>query len=246
MRKIAIINYKGGTGKTSTTVNLGYGLSLRKKKVLIIDSDPQGSAGYHLGVSCEKTLYDLLILNTPFRDCCCVVNEFLDIVCSNERLYPAELKMASMKQRELILSKRLANVTGYDYILIDCGPSMNLLNQNALLYCKEVFMPVSMEYFALIGVKQLLKNIRLINKFFNHNLIVSKVIPTFYDQRLRKSKEIFNSLKRVFPDTITRPIRTSVVLSEAPGMKCSVFQYSLNSAGASDYNELVEEVINHG
>ena len=155
MKRFAVVNYKGGTGKTTTVVNLAHALTLKGFKVLIIDTDPQGSAGYYFGLSPQKTLYNVLIEKESISDCVVNVRHFLDIICSNERLFPAELKMGAMKERELVLKSQLATLSGYDYVFLDCAPSMNLLNQNALLFADEVILPVSMEYLSLIGVKQL-------------------------------------------------------------------------------------------
>ena len=244
MRKISIINYKGGTGKTCTVVNLAHGLSLLGNKVLVIDTDPQGSAGHHLGVSYQHSLYDLLINNVPAEDCIVNARNNLDIICSNEHVYPAELKLSTYKHRESVLTHKIKGLSGYDYVLLDCAPSMNLLNQNALLYSMEILLPVSMEYLALLGVKQLLKNIKILNKIFTKKLNISKVIPTFFDIRNRKSKDIVESLRRVFPEYLSTPIRNSVKLSEAPGFKRTIFEYDPNSYGAEDYIKLVKEVHN--
>ena len=244
MRRFAVINYKGGTGKTSLTVNLSHGLALKGYKVLIIDSDPQGSAGHHLGASFQKTLYDCLILNEDPFNCLIEVRPNLDIICSNERLFPAAMKLANVKKREYKLLNMMNNVRHYDYIFVDCAPSMNLLNQNALLFSDELLLPVSMEYLSLIGVKQLLKNVKIINKMFNKRLDIKKVIPTFYDKRNKKSKVILESLKRVFPSTLFEPIRTSISLSEAPANKMTIFEYDPNSGAAQDYFNLVEAIEN--
>ncbi len=243
MRKISIINYKGGTGKTCTVVNIAHGLTLRGKKVLLIDTDPQGSVAYHLGLKPKYTLYDILVNKESVENCIIRARPNLDVICSNEHLYVAEMSLAKYQGRETILSEKLANIQNYDFILLDCAPSMNLLNQNALLYTTEIFLPVSMEYLSLIGVKQLLKNIKIINKLFNRRIRITKVIPTFYDSRYHKSKDILNSLNRVFPNLVSSPIRVSVALSEAPGNKKSVFEYDASSMGAEDYYRLIEEVL---
>lgn len=246
MRKISVINYKGGTGKTCTVINVAHGLALRGKKVLIVDTDPQGSAAHHLGVTYKDSLYELLLGKADLKSCIVHARERLDIICSNEHLYPAELEMAKQKKREHILSQRLAAATDYDYIILDCAPSMNLLNQNALLFAKEILLPVSMEYLALVGVKQLLKNVKIINKIFDRGLTISKVVPTFYDKRKRKSKDVLESLRRVFPDFISSPIHNSVSLSEAPGFRKTIFEFDPKSRGAEDYNRLVKEVHSIG
>lgn len=243
------MNYKGGTGKTSTVVNLAHGLALQGQKVLVIDTDPQGSSGYHLGINTDgavPTLYDLLIQGKSPRECIVNAREGIDIICSNERLFPAEMALSKEKDREFRLQHCLENLTGYDYVLVDCPPSMNLLNQNSLLYANDIYLPVSMEYLSLVGVKQLLSNIGLINSIFKANIQVSKVIPTFYDKRNTKSKEIVDSLNRVFPGLISSPIGVSVAISEAAGVKQTVFEYDASSKGAQDYLQLTKEVLSHG
>ena len=137
MRRLAVMNYKGGTGKTTTVVNLSHALSLKGYKVLVVDTDPQGSAGYHLGVTSSKTLYNLIVENASLTDCISKGRYNLDIICSNEYVFPATIKMATYKERELVLRRKLKDVNGYDFVFLDCAPSMNLLNQNALLFADE-------------------------------------------------------------------------------------------------------------
>ena len=243
MRKIAVINYKGGTGKTTTVVNLAHAMSMKGLKILIVDTDPQGSAGVYFGVSGKRTLYDVLIEKEPIETCIESIRYNIDILCSNERVFPAELKMTAMKNRELILKNRLKHVSGYDAVILDCAPSMNLLNQNALLYANEILLPVSMEYLSLIGVKQLLKNIKIINRIFNKKVVITKVIPTFYDKRNKKSKDILGSLKRVFPNMMSTPIRIDSKISESSGKLKTIFEFSPTSSGALDYNTVAEELL---
>lgn len=246
MRCIGVINYKGGTGKTATSVNLAHALALNGYRVLLVDTDIQGSAGHHLGVFSDKSLYDVLIGGTSVKACIVRARPGLDMICSNERLFPAELSLAKMANREKVLHKGLSKLAGYDFVILDCAPSMSVINQNVLLFAKEIILPVSMEYLALVGVKQLLKNIKLLNKMFNRRLVVSKVVPTFYDSRKKKSKDIIDSLNRVFPGLLSTPIRDSLALSEAPGFKQTVFEYDSQSNGALDYLSLMREVLIYG
>jgi len=242
--KLAIINYKGGTGKTATAVNLAHGLVKRKKKVLLIDVDPQGSSGHHLGVNYRYTLYDILINKKEITEVVEEARPGLDMICANEHLFPAELMMAKQDNREFVLSEALENMTkSYDYILFDCAPSMNLMSQNVLVYVDSVMLPVSMEYLSLIGVKQLLKNIKIVNRLFSKNVMISHVVPTFFDRRNKKSTDVLNSLKRVFHHFVTAPIRYSVDLSEAPGNKQTIYEYNPKSKSVEDYEFLVSEVI---
>lgn len=243
-KKIAILNYKGGTGKTATAVNLACGLARRNKRVLLIDVDPQGSSGHHLGVHHKLTLYDLLMKKNVFNDVVVNARPNLDFICSNEHLFPAEMMLAKQENREFALSKCLDSLQdGYEYILMDCAPSMSLMSQNVLVYVDSVMLPVSMEYLSLIGVKQLLKNIKIINRLFSKNVMISHVVPTFYDRRNKKSHDVLESLYRVFHEYVTPPIRVSVDLSEAPGSKQTVYEYNPTSKSVEDYENLVNEVI---
>ena len=185
-----------------------------------------------------------LVKNIDASKCTTNVRSNLDIISSNERLYPAELHMAKLKGRDKILSKKLSRLeNNYDFILIDCAPSLNLLNQNALQYCNEIFLPVSMDVLSLVGVKQLLNNVKVINTISNHTIKITKVIPTFYDNRNKKTKQVYNSINRVFPDVISSPIRTCVSISESAGYKKTIFEFAPKSKGAIDYKQLTKEVI---
>jgi chromosome partitioning protein len=241
----AVINYKGGTGKTSTAIHIAHGLSLKGKRVLLIDTDPQGSISHYFGIKSDKTLFDLLIQQEPIQHCITNLRPNLDAILSNERIFPAEIKMAKENQREYILARALSALNGYDFVILDCAPSMNILNQNALVYAQKLLLPVSMEYLSLIGVKQLLKNIKIINKLFNKKVKISKVIPTFFDKRNKKSKDILESLKRVFPNIVSEPVGINVRMSEAPGKKMTIFEYDPNSSVAEDYLLIVEEMLNN-
>ena len=242
MKKFAVINYKGGTGKTCTVVNVAHGLALQGKKVLLIDIDPQSAASYHLGIKPKMGLYEILMEQKALHDCIVPARKNLHIIAASERLFSAEIKLARSRAKEFFMSRALASLSGYDYVLVDCGPSINILNQNALLFTKNVILPVSMEYFSLIGVRQLLNNIKILNKLFNQVVHIKMVVPTFFDIRTVKSREILKSLNRVFLNRVVSPIRHSVDLSEAPGRHLSIFEYAPDSKAAGDYMNLIEEV----
>ena len=236
MRKIAILNFKGGTGKTTTAVNLSYALSLKNYEILIIDCDPQGAIGSWLGLNPENTLYNLLTDKARLEDCIYPARSKLDIIASNKYLARIEFKLTKEKEIEKAFSKRLKTLKGYDFIFLDCPPSFSILNLNALEYAEEIFLPVSMDYLALRGVKQV---IDLLPK----NIKLTKIIPTFYDQRTRKSKEILEDLKKFFKNKVTKPIRINVRLSECSSFHKTIFEYDPKSRGSIDYKSLAEEII---
>ena len=142
----------------------------------------------------------------------------------SERLFPAEMKLATEKGRESVLARRLAGVSGYDFVILDCAPSMNLMNQNALVFATELLVPVSMEYLSLVGIKQLLKNIEIINRILKKEIRICRVVPTFFDKRQSRSLPILESLERVFPNQVSSPIAVHAALSEAPGYRQTVFE----------------------
>ncbi|MEK9726751.1 MAG: ParA family protein [Candidatus Margulisiibacteriota bacterium] len=241
-----IINYKGGTGKTCTLVNIAFAMSLKGKKVLVIDTDPQGSISYHFGIKPKQTLYDIIVKNEPVENCIIQARKNIDLIASDEHLFPAENFMHKQPNRELILKSKVSHVfNNYDIVLVDCSPSINLMNQNALLCAPNLLIPVSMEYMTLLGVKQLINNAKLLNKHFNATIKVSKIIPTFYNSHNKKTKHVYESLEKVFSKELTIPIRTNVSISEAAGHGQSVFEYAPASAAADDFNKLTEEVLNY-
>lgn len=245
-KKFCVINYKGGTGKTCTLINIAYAISQKGFKVLIIDTDPQGSTSYHLGVNPKKTLYDIITKKHPPEDCIYKTRENLDLIASNEHLFPAETYMHKQKNREYILKDRLGNLfEKYDYVFIDCSPSINLMNQNVLLCAENLLIPVSMDYMTLLGVKQLINNTKLLNKNFKTSIKVSKIIPTFYNSHNNKTKHVYESLEKIFSEYISSPIRTNVTISEAAGQGKTIYEFAPTSSAANDFDKLTEEVLNY-
>ena len=241
-----IINYKGGTGKTCTIVNIAHGISKKGFKVLIIDTDPQGSTSYHFGIKPKKTLYDIITKKASPEECIVNARENLDLIGANEHLFPADHYMHKQKDRELILKKSLNNLRAhYDYILMDCSPSINLMNQNALLFAENLLIPVSMEYMTLVGIKQLINNTKLLNKNFKSEIKISKIIPTFFNNRNKKTKHVYSSLERVFSKYLSHPIRVNVAISEAAGHGKTIFEFDPTGLASEDYNKLTEEVLNY-
>lgn len=242
MRRIAIINQKGGTGKTTTAVNLGAGLAMKGYKVLLIDMDPQGNLGVWFNMTNTKSLYHLLVEEAPANSCIVSLKDNLDLLPSTKTSAQAEMILSGQPAREGVLKRKLAGLKGYDYVLLDCAPSLNLLNQNAVTFSEEAFIPVSMEYLSLVGVRQILESLSMVREVLEHPISLTLVIPTFYDVRNRKSHEVLESLKKHFKEKVADPIRSNVRLSEAASYHQDIFSFDPKSYGAEDYMRLVERV----
>jgi chromosome partitioning protein len=247
-RRIAILNQKGGTGKTTTAVNLAAGLAERENDCLLIDTDAQGNVGVSLGVAGEKSLYHVLVEGTDPSDASVPVRQHLDVITSNATLAAAEIWLARQNpdQRSKIMTKRLHLMQvsrRYDYVIIDCGPSLNLLNQNALSYTDEVLIPVTCDYLALVGVKQVLRTIKDVERHLNHAVRVSAVLPTFYDGRTRLAREVLETLQGHFKHKCLEPVRHNTRLAEAPSHRKTIFEYAPTSHGAADYSRVCDWVL---
>ncbi len=247
-RRVAILNQKGGTGKTTTAVNLAAGLAERENQVLLVDTDAQGNVGVSLGVAGERSLYHVLVENAQPQEVAVPVRSHLDVITSDATLAAAEIWLArqSPDQRSRVLTKRLNLMQisrRYDYVIIDCGPSLNLLNQNALSYVDEVVIPVTCDYLALVGVKQVLRTIKDVERHLGHAVRISAVLPTFYDGRTRLAREVLETLQGHFRTKCLEPIRLNTRLAEAPSHKKTIFEYAPVSHGAADYNRVVDWVL---
>jgi len=247
-RRIAILNQKGGTGKTTTAVNLAAGLAERESDVLLIDTDAQGNVGVSLGVAGEKSLYHVLVDGVDPTEACVPVRQHLDVITSDSTLAAAEIFLArqTVEARSKMLNKRLDKMQvsrRYDFVIIDCGPSLNLLNQNALSYVDEVIIPVTCDYLALVGVKQVLRTIKDVERHLGHAVRVSGVLPTFYDGRTRLAREVLETLQGHFKHKCLEPVRLNTRLAEAPSHKKTIFEYAPISHGAADYNRVCDWVM---
>ena len=247
---IAIANQKGGVGKTTTSINLAAGLSYLNKNVLLVDFDPQGNAtqgvGHRIGLN-DLTIYDALLNDVEVDECIKKLQRPpLDILPANINLAGADLQLAKIQEnREHYLESVLNKIKDrYDFIIVDCPPSLGLLNTNALTAADSVLIPVQCEYYALEGITQLLQSIRLAQKLFNPGLKIEGVLLTMYDARTNLSAEVGQEIRKHFKEKTYRTyIPRNIKLSEAPGAGKSIFDYEISSEGAKAYVALTKEVI---
>jgi chromosome partitioning protein len=243
-RRMAIFNHKGGTGKTTTSVSLAAGLALRGYKVLLVDTDSQGNVGVSLGLKSDKTLYHVLVMGLRAQDVAVNVRENLDVLPSNETLAAAELYLAGRQNRDRVLRDRLiAASQHYDVILLDCSPSLSLLNQNALVFADGILVPVACDFLSLVGVRQVIKTVKNVNSLLHHPVQIHGVLPTFYDARARICRDAWGTLKEHFGDRCYQPVRATTKIKEAPAQGKTIFEYAPDSHAASDYQRVVERLV---
>ena len=246
---IALANQKGGVGKTTTTINLAASLATLDKQVLVIDADPQANASSGLGVdmqTVEYSLYDCISGNTDIREAIYTTDVTgLDIIPSNINLAGAEIEMIKMEKREYVLRNALEPLRQeYDFIFIDCSPSLGLITVNALTAADSIIIPVQCEYFALEGIGKLLNTIKLIKGRLNTKLEIEGFLLTMYDNRLKLCNQIYDEVKRHFQELVFKTvIQRNVKLAECPSHGLPVILYDVNAAGTKNHLALAKEII---
>ncbi|MCL4164660.1 UNVERIFIED_CONTAM: hypothetical protein GTU68_054888 [Idotea baltica] len=243
---LAVINQKGGVGKTTSTVNLGAALAELGKKVLLVDIDPQSNLSTHLGLTePQPSIYEVLKGQNTITEAIVKRSKNLDVVPSSLFLSAADLELGGMVGRELILKKALENVKSqYDCILIDCPPALGLLSLNALAAVEQVIIPVQSEYLALHGVRQLLDTIDQVRQIYNPSLIVGGVLICLHDSRKRLARAVADTIHSYFGGLVfEQVIRSNVALAEAPASGSTIFEHSPKCPGAEDYSGLAAEVL---
>ena len=248
-RIIAITNQKGGVGKTTTAINLSACLAEAGQRVLTVDFDPQGNTTSGLGLekgNIDNTVYELLMGECTVEECINPsVQERLDVMPSDVDLAGAEIELLDMEEKECILKKNLELLNGkYDFIIIDCPPSLNLLTINALTAADSVIIPVQCEYFALEGISKLLNTIKIIKSKLNPSLEIEGFLLTMFDSRLRLANQIYDEVKRHFQELVFKTIiQRNVKLSEAPSHGIPAILYDADSTGAKNHLALAQEII---
>jgi chromosome partitioning protein len=244
VRVIAVFNHKGGTGKTTTSVSLAAGLAMRGKRVLVVDTDAQGNVGVSFNVKAERSLYHVVVMGLSAADASIRVRENLDLVASNESLAAAELYLAGRQNRDRVLAKRLESAReSYDVIVLDCSPSLSLMNQNALVFADSVLVPVACDYLSLVGVRQVIRTVKNVNQLLHHPVQIWGVLPTFYDSRARICREALATMRDHFGERCLDPIRAAMKIKEAPSQGQTIFEYAAGSHPADDYMRVVDRVI---
>ena len=250
-RVIAVSNQKGGVGKTTTSVNLSAALAALEKKVLLIDFDPQANTSSSIGIDVSintKTIYDLLENNCEINEC--IYNtklSFLDVIPAHIDLVGIEIEFINSTDREYLLRNVIDNVKGkYDFIIIDCPPSLGLLTINALSAANSIIVPIQCEYLALEGLGKLLNTIKSIQKLHNSNLSIEGLLLTMYDTRLNLSNQVKKEVKLHFNEMVFKTvIHRNVKLGEATSFGKSIIDYDVSSKGADNYLNLAKELISN-
>ncbi len=248
-RGIAVLNHKGGTGKTTTAVNLAAGLAEAGHRVLLIDADPQGAVGTSLGIQGEYGTHHLLAAQAAVADCAVPIRDNLDIVTTDHRLATLEARLAMNPEERMILRRALERTPEYAFVVVDCPPAISPLVDAVLLATGEIVVPVSCDYLSMVTVKQIFATVERMSRTVTQAghaprvIEVTGVLPTFYDVRNRISHDVLTTLESYFPQKVLPPVRVNTKLREAPSWRKTIFEYAPTSHGAEDYRVVVEHVL---
>ena len=249
-RRIGVLNYKGGTAKTTTVVNLGAGLANYGVRVLCVDLDAQGSLATCLGVRYTYSLTHMLLGQAGPHDCVVQARENLDIIPSDNSLLQAEGLMWRMSDsrvaRQVLEMKLRVLEDEYEYVIADFSPSATILSEGGLRYVRELIVPVSTSYLAMIGIRQVIGTLKNVSRVPGHRVCLYLIVPTLYSPRVRQDREVLGILQRHFADRVVEPIRSNVKLTEAPSHHMTIYEYSPRSSASADYRSLVERVLGDG
>lgn len=240
---LAIGSEKGGVGKTTTAVTLAHALALQNFKVLLIDMDSQGNCAIALGVTAEKTTYEALVMKEPIEKCVTHARPNLDLLASDHRMAKVKNYMiAEGHNSHMILSEAMAHQNTYDWVVLDNAPSLDIANLNALMYAQQVVIPIAVDYLAMVGARQYMETVSEAKRA-GAQVVISAIVPTFYDGRVRRSQEILEILRQNFGPIVAEPIPINTRLAEAPNARKTIWEYDPRSSGARAYIKLTERII---
>lgn len=246
MKTIALVNQKGGVGKTTSVINIGAGLHRLGKKILLVDLDPQAHLTYSLGIESHKlegAIYELLTGEATIEEVL-IDRGGLKVIPSTLSLSGAEIELAAQAGREYLLKEVIDKVGGFDYILIDCPPSLGILTLNALTTAQEVYIPLQTEFLALQGLSKLLETVEIVKKRLNSNLEITGIIATRFDRRKNLNREVVEKIKNYFGNKLFKTlIRDNISLAEAPSFGKTIYEYKPRSYGTEDYLNLSKEIL---
>jgi chromosome partitioning protein len=241
---LAVFNHKGGTGKTTTSVQVAAGLAEKGAKVLLVDTDGQGNVATSLALSAERSLYHVIVMGLSLEQAVIEARPNLDVLPSNETLAAAELYLAGQKRRDRVLAQRLERARElYDYVVVDCSPSLSLMNQNALAFADAVLCPVACDYLSLVGVRQVLRTNKQVNRILGHSVQLWGVLPTQFDTRARICREALETLRQNFGEVCLSPVHYVSRVKEAPSLGKTLFEYAPTSTATEDYWRVVQKLL---